>query len=113
MNAWLQALIALGGFAGLGSFFTIGIQRKKLLSESRLSEADAAARVSDTALKLLAPAQEQLERLQRQLREANERSERLASDLLQARADAADLRCELDSARNEIHALRARLAGGL
>jgi uncharacterized protein HemX len=99
VNTIVQWILGGGGFLGLVAFLLVPWQARKLRSESRLSDADAATRLSDSALKLLEPAQKQAQHLTEQLTAAQAKVtelettvSRLTKDLTAARQEIDDLR---------------------
>lgn len=93
----LVALLgAVGGVAGLGAVFRIGIDRRKGRAEAARSEVDAGKVVADTAVGLVEPLRAQIEYLGEELRESREESK-------QSRA-------ETEALRREVHELRGYIA---
>lgn len=103
----------LVGTSGITALFLIPAQKRRIRSEGQLSEADAATKLSDAALKLLEPARQEIDRLNGRLTRAEERVHQLTEDLRSAQAEVADLRTQVfratkdhASAIEEIHLLR-------
>ena len=86
----------IGGATGVVSLLTIRGQRRKLLSESKNIDADAATKLSEAAVELLEPARKQVKDMQAQLDRASKR----IGDLEQA----------LEGAQSEVTTLKGQLA---
>lgn len=93
--AFVSAVVvaALGG--GVATWFLVPAQR-------RLSDADAAAKLSEAALKLLAPANEEIDRLNKRLRTADESIERLTAHLRTTEAEMNGLLQQVDRAKKDL-----------
>lgn len=110
--AVIGIVVGAGGITGL---VLIPSQKRKFQSEGHLTEADAATRLSDAALKLLEPARQEIDRLNNRLTRAEERVEQLTNSLTAAQAEVSELRTQVSRATKdhaaaieEIH----RLQGG-
>lgn len=94
----------LGGAAGLTTLVTVRAQRRKLLSESKSVDADAAAKLSEAAVELLEPARRQVKDMEAQLDRATDRISRLEEALSSAHAEASTLRGQLADMTKDLRA---------
>jgi septal ring factor EnvC (AmiA/AmiB activator) len=112
MNVWQLIATVVGGgggLAGIGALFLIPGRLRKMRSESKLSDADAAAKLSESALKLLAPAQQQATYLTQELEKAGKRADDLAEQLRASQAEAESLRVQMSQMSKELIAAREEI----
>ncbi|GLW91780.1 hypothetical protein [Actinokineospora globicatena] len=93
-------LMALGGLGGLAAVLVVPGQLRKLRSESRLSDADAVAKVGQLSVAMLEPARQELAKVSSDLRAAH-----AELDTLRERIKL--LMQQVDSQQQEITRLRA------
>lgn len=111
MNYWLTFVAAVvaavlsGG--GVTALLQVPALKRKMRSEGHLTDADAEARLTETALTLLAPARQEVERLSQRLTNAEELVDRLTNDLRAAHAEVASLRGQVDLMSKDLEQARA------
>ena len=81
LDALPQWLAALGGVAGIGALFRIGIERRTGKALAARKEADATRVVTDTAVGLLDPLKEQVEFLRQDLTRSRAEAVALRDDV--------------------------------
>jgi hypothetical protein len=91
-----QLASALGGVAGIGALFTIGIRRRQERATASRTEADATTALTNTALGMLMPLKAQ--------------SAYLAGELEQSRTEAERLRDDVHRIADELHTSRDTVA---
>lgn len=86
VNLIVQILVGLGGLAGVVSLFTVRAQKRKLISESGRTDAEADAAFSEayhrrasTQVSLVQPYERVIDRMQEELDEALEKIDRLTA----------------------------------
>lgn len=107
----LRVAGVLGGLAVL----VLPWQIRKVKAETRKTSADAAAILTEHALKMLEPAQAQAKDLFDQLKATRARVRRLEEDLKASQAEVQDLRTQVAAMTKEVVELRAEndvLRGG-
>lgn len=106
MLAWLKEfaplLTALGGLSVLASVFLVPSQIRKIRGEGKLSEADAASKLSAASIALLEPAQTELKRLSDKLKETNQQANNLRDRLQAAEAELGELRTQVSTMSKEL-----------
>jgi septal ring factor EnvC (AmiA/AmiB activator) len=110
VNPWLTfaaALVASGlGGGGVVALLKVPALKRKLRSESHLTDADAEAKLTETALTLLEPARQEVERLSQRLTNAETLVDRLTNDLRSAHAEVASLRGQVDLMSKDLEQAR-------
>jgi hypothetical protein len=86
LTVLVQVVVGLGGLAGIVSLLTVRAQKRKLISESGKTDAEADAAFSEayhrrasTQVSLVGPYERVMDRMQEELDEANERIDRLTT----------------------------------
>lgn len=109
-------LIAAGGLGTLTGVLLIPVQWRKIKSQSKVSDADAATRLSAAAVALLDPAQAEINRLESKLSHANLVMDQLTKKVRELQKESEDLRGrmlkmtkDLETAYQEIATLRGGL----
>lgn len=122
---WLGIAGLIVGGGGLGwllKAFFIPAEKRKIHALAKISEADAAEKVSEIALKLLEPARQEIDRLNTRLATADTRLataedlvQKLTASLRSAQAEVSDLRNDIQrmtkdhtAAIEEIQRLQAK-----
>jgi septal ring factor EnvC (AmiA/AmiB activator) len=104
--SWIPAIVSVSGIASL---LLVPAWKRKIRGDGHVSEADAASRLSDAALKLLEPARQEIDRLNRRLAEAHREINKLEAEVHSARDQVGTITKELQASREEI----IRLGGGI
>lgn len=110
MNWWplvLQVAGGLGGITAIVALFLLPSQIRKIRSETGKTSADAAAVLTENALKMLEPAQQEINRLEARLKSANDRVTSLEAGLLASQSEVQDLRNQVTGMTKEVMELRA------
>jgi septal ring factor EnvC (AmiA/AmiB activator) len=108
----------LGGLAVASLPVVLPWQIRKSKAETGKVSADAAAVLTEKALKMLdmlEPAQQEVDRLEARLKAANDRANQLELDLQKSQAEVQDLRNQVTAMTKEVIELRAEnssLKGG-
>lgn len=93
---WFVA--AAGGIASLVAIFKIGPERRKIAADVESAGADAAKKLSESAVALLAPSVEQVGFLRTELAVTRAENTALSNQIAVLRAEIAALRAELANA---------------
>ena len=101
----LGVLGSIGGLAGLGMLFTVRVQTKKLLSQSKDIDADAAAKLSAASQSLLEPAKREVEWLEKKLTQAREQIDALQVEVSSLRGQVSTMTKDLADSHDEIRRL--------
>lgn len=102
----LQITSGLGGLTVLGAIVTLPWTLRKLRSETKKTDIDAAKVLSDSALALLAPARAEIGELEKRLRAAHARVHELEAEVQGLRNQVGEMSKELGELRDENSVLR-------
>lgn len=112
----LQAASALGGITVLISVVSLPwvlrkmrSETKKTDSEAEKNKAEAAQVLGNTALAMLAPAQAEIDKLEKRLEKANTRADDLEVALGKSQDRVRDLEAEVQELRNQVGAMSKEL----
>lgn len=103
----LTIVLSAGALSAVVSLLMVPAQRRKIVGEGRLSEADAAAKLSATSIALLQPAREEIARLQKDLAMAHENVSSLRIRMDNLSSEVGRLTKDLTFANAEIGRLRS------
>lgn len=98
----LQVAGGLGGVTALVALFLLPSQIRKVRSDAGKVDAEAAQVLTDNALKLLAPARQEIDELEKRLRSANQRANDLESALKSSQGRVSELESEVQQLRNQV-----------
>lgn len=105
----LQLTIAVAGSSALAGWIGARATRRKIAAEADKSGADASAVLADSALGLLEPWIQQVDRLSARLQTAQNESARAEDAAAAARRELSSCRSELDDLRGQLAAARATI----
>ncbi|PWK81741.1 hypothetical protein C8D88_116153 [Lentzea atacamensis] len=108
-GAILQGASALGGLTVLAALVTLPWTLRKLRSDTRKTDADAAQVLSNTAIAMLEPANAEIDKLEKRLEKANSRVADLESALGKSQERVHELESEVRQLRSQVSQMSKEL----
>jgi septal ring factor EnvC (AmiA/AmiB activator) len=102
----LQVASGLGGLTVVIAILSLPWTLKKIRSDTRKTDADAAKVLSESAIAFLAPARAEIGELERRLRSANQRVNSLEEALRKSEQEVATLRTQVGQMTKDMTELR-------
>lgn len=103
----LQLASGLGGLTVLLAIVSLPWTLKKLRSDTKKTDADAAKVMTESAMAFLAPARAEIGELEKSLKAAKARVNELESEVQQLRTQVSQMSKELTELKDENHQLRS------